>query len=266
MAVENGNGENKTQILEQLYVPYSVATNMPFVTCDEETFMDQVWMYTYPEGVQEFAKKYEDKKIPFKGAIIKREHSAEFFLELHSMGVNEIVLCNGKTENKLELEKMGVFPDYSKLPEGQRPIFNPELQLSTIYFFQEVRREGVDPEAEKEKLEELAEEMYASIANSRFLMPVLMEEEEGKKKMRFPFLTHKNGQKFQPIFSDAVQYDKYVKKQKPDEATRVIMIDLEGLKKYLLSHVEGYMLNVEGYCHVLTKQQLEYISQRFKAD
>lgn len=266
MTVENENSEKKVQMLEQLFVPYSLATNMPFVTYDEATFMNQVWIFTTPEDVQKFVERYADKKFLLKGMIIKKERSPEFFMELHSMGIKEIVFCNKNTETKLDLAKTGAFPDFSKLPENRRPIFNQELQLSTIYFFQEVKREGVDQEKEKDKLEKLAEKMYANIANARFLMPFQTEEVEGKKKIRFPILTHQNGHKFQPIFSDAVQYDKYVKAHKQAEGIRVILVDMEGLKKNLLDNVAGYMLNVEGYCHVLTKKQLEYISRRFKSE
>ena len=31
---------------EALFVAYSRATNLPYVTCDEESFNDQAWIFT----------------------------------------------------------------------------------------------------------------------------------------------------------------------------------------------------------------------------
>ena len=72
------------------------------------------------------------------------------------------------TFHKIEFSKFVKIPDFSKVPDNQRPLFNPELQLSSIYFFQEVKRPGVTPD--KEKLEPLAEEMYANLAKAKFLL------------------------------------------------------------------------------------------------
>lgn len=253
----------KIQNLEEIHVPYSIATNMPFVTCDEETFNDQIWMFTTLESVNEFAKKYAEQKIVFKDVIIKKEAFGAFYMDLHSMGINEIIFCDENAQYKLEFSKLVKIPDLSKMAENQRPLINQELQLSTIYFLQEIRRSGI--EQDKEKLEPLAEEMYANLAKSRFLLPVMSKETEDQKEtLLFPYLTDKKGNKFQPIFSDHTQYMKHIRKNKPEKNSRVLLVGIEELQKYLLSHVQGYMLNPDGYCHVLTMQQLKFISERFK--
>lgn len=262
MAIDYAFVLKKLRGLKEVHVAYAVATNMPFVTCDEETFNDQIWMFTSLEAVQKFAQRYVDKKILFKGVRIEQEHMPAFYMDLHSMGINEVVFCDGEAEHKLELEKMVHFPDFSKLPQKQRPLMNPQLQLSTAYFFQEVRREGV--EQDNEKLEAMAEEMYANLAKSQFLMPVEVEESEEKKgKMNLPFVKDKNGNQFQPIFSDHTQYMKYVKKTRQTPNSRVLVVGIEELQKYLIPNVLGYMLNPDGYCHVLTQQQLKFIRERF---
>lgn len=252
----------KLQSLEEVHIPYAVATNMPFVTCDEETYNDQVWIFSTLNDMQEFASKFADQKILFKDVRLKKEHMPEFYADLHSMGINEIVFCDENAQHKLEFSKLVKINDFSKMPENQRPLFNQELQLSTIYFLQEIRRAGVEPD--KEKLEPLAEEMYANVAKSKFLLPAMMEETEDKKgRLLFPYLTDKKGNKFQPIFSDHTQYTKHIRQHKPEKNSRVLLADIEKLQKYLLPHVQGYMLNPDSYCHVLTMQQLKFISKRF---
>ncbi len=248
--------------LKEVHAAYAVATNMPFVTCDEESFNDQVWLFTSLEAVQEFAKQYEAQRIGFKGVRIPQDNMPEFYMDLHSMGVNEIVFCEGSAQHKLELDKLVKLPDFSKVPEKQRPLMNQELQLSTAYFMQEARRPGAEPD--KEKLEELAEEVYVNLAKARFLMPVQMESTgDNKGKINLPYITDPKGNKFQPIFSDHSQYVKHVKHNKPSENTRVLLVGIAELQRYLLSNVQGYMLNPDGYCHVLAAQQLKFISDNF---
>ena len=36
----------KLQNLDEMLVAYSAVTRMPFATCDEESFNDQVWIFT----------------------------------------------------------------------------------------------------------------------------------------------------------------------------------------------------------------------------
>ncbi len=262
MAIDYAFVLKKIRSLKEVHVAYAVATNMPFVTCDEETFNDQIWMFTSMEAVQAFAKKYEEQKILFKDVRVKQENMQEFYMDLHAMGINEVVFCDGGMEHNLELHKMVQIPDFKKLPIQQRPLMNPELQLSTAYFFQEVRRQGVEQDAEK--LETMAEEMYANLAKSRFLMPVQMLPTTDKKgNVNLPYITDKNGNKFQPIFSDHTQYMKYVKKNKPMDHTRVLMLGISDLQRYVVPDAIGYMLNPDGYCHVLNQQQLAFIMERF---
>lgn len=258
----------RLQRLESFYVAYAAATHMPFVTCDEETCNDQIWLFTTTDAVQEFCAPYLAKKLPLKGTLISKESFPEFYMDLHAMGINEVVFCDGGCQYKLELSKVVRIPDFNTLPENQRPLMNPSLQLSTAYFFQEMRRPGLTPDSEemadRERLESLAEEMYANLARAKFLMPVqLFPSVDGKDRLSLPFITTKQGDNFQPIFSDHTQYVKHTKLHKPLEHTKVLLVGIQDLKKHLLSNVKGYMLDPDGYCHVLTGAHLEFISQQF---
>ena len=151
----------KLQNLEEMFVVYSAVTRMPFATCDEETYNDQVWIFTEQDKVQEFAKSYTEKKILLMGVKVKKEEAPMFYMNLFAMGINEIVFQDGDHQHKLELTSVVKIPDYNKLPERQRPILNPQLQLSAIYFLQELRKPDVEPD--KEVLKELEEEMLQKI-------------------------------------------------------------------------------------------------------
>ena len=57
MAVDQSFVIKKLQNMEEMYAVYSAVTKMPFATCDEETFNDQVWVFADKEKVQEFSQK-----------------------------------------------------------------------------------------------------------------------------------------------------------------------------------------------------------------
>lgn len=262
MTTDYINAIDKLRNLEEVYAAYALTTNMPFVSCDKETQKDQVFIFSTHEEVQEFTEQYKDQRILFKSIRIQREKLPEFYADLHSMGIDEIVFRTDGVNYKLELDKTIKIPDFSELPENKRPVMNPELQLSTIYFFQKVRRQGV--EHNNEELEYLAKEMYANLAVSRFLMPVkVVPTEGGKGTLNIPYISDKNGNEYQPIFSDHTQYLKHAKKNNSGESFRVLVVGIAELLKYMLPDGQGYMLNPDGYCHVLNKQQLEFILKHF---
>ena len=51
----------KLQNLDEMLVAYSAVTRMPFAICDDESFNDQVWIFTDQDKLKTFAEKYFDR-------------------------------------------------------------------------------------------------------------------------------------------------------------------------------------------------------------
>ena len=256
MAVDQVFIIRKLQNLEEMFVVYSAVTRMPFATCDEETFNDQVWIFTDADKVQEFAKSYTEKKMLLMGVKVKETEAPMFYMNLFAMGINEVVFQDGDIQHKIELDKIVKIPDYSKLPEKQRPILNPQLMLSSIYFLQELRKPGVQPN--REELKDLEEEMSVNLVKSKYLMPVdVLEDKEGPESVRLIYVQNKNGEKFQPIFSDTGELMKHY--QNKEKKHRILQIPFEKLKDHMIKDVEGYVLNPEGINLILKKEQMELL-------
>ena len=49
----------KLQNLDEMLVAYSAVTRMPFAICDDESFNDQVWIFTDQDKLKTFAEKYK---------------------------------------------------------------------------------------------------------------------------------------------------------------------------------------------------------------
>lgn len=248
----------KLQNLEEMLVAYSAVTRMPFATCDEETFNDQIWIFTDPDKVKAFAESYKEKKIMIIPIKVPKKDASLFYMNLFAMGINEVVFCDGDQEFKIELTKIVRMPDMDAVPENQRPLLNPQLQLSAIYFLQELRKPGVEPN--KEALKELEEEMSANLVKSTYLMPVdIQKNEEGAENVRLLYVQNKQGERYQPIFSDTGELIKHYRGK--EEKNRLIQVKFDQLLRYMIKDVEGYVLNPEGINLILKKEQIELLNR-----
>lgn len=254
----------KLQGLEEIYVAHSIVTRMPYATCDEETFNDQVWVFDEQEKLQEFIKEYAEKQIMLLGVRVQQTEAPMFYMNLFYMGINEVVYNNGGTEYKLELKDIVKIPEFDKLPENQKPVMNQELVLSAAYFLQTVRRTSPDQEPPQPtpELKEMEEEMSANLVKAQFLMPMEVEEEEpGKKKIKLVYVQDKSGTKFQPLFTDPGELMKY--NQKRDAKTQLMKVTFDQLPAYMIPEVKSYIVNPQGINLPVSKEQIAVLQKFF---
>ena len=161
----------KIQTLGEVYTILSRATRLPYVICDPESFNDQVWIFESKEDLEKAVKPLTDKKNPVAAIKVENKSYLSFYTTLYTLGVNAVVFYEKDQEGtELDLEEIVKKPDFSSLPKEKQPLFNPQLQLSGIYFMQELRRGGANEE--KQNLPELEEEVAAKAppAKSQKLM------------------------------------------------------------------------------------------------
>ena len=58
MTVDNRFLIKKFEHFEHIFVLFSQTTRLPFIECDEETFDDQVYVFTDEERIKEAGQKY----------------------------------------------------------------------------------------------------------------------------------------------------------------------------------------------------------------
>ncbi|MDO5337418.1 MAG: SseB family protein [Eubacteriales bacterium] len=239
---------------EHIFAAFSRFTQLPYVTCDEESFNDQVWIFSTEEEVKAFGKKCLEDKTLLVGVQVVKKQYPRFYGTLHAIGVNSVVYTREGETLEIELTDIARQADLSKIPENQRPLLNPTLQLSGIYFMQELRR-PVKPE-ERRNIRELEEELLANMKKSFYLMALdSIEDEQGQKKVQVPYLKNKDGKIFQPIFTDAMELDKFIKGKK----MRILKVPFQDLKKLMIPNAEGYVINPLGFNLALSKVQVDKI-------
>lgn len=240
------------QARENVFVAYAQTTKLPYVTCDEETYNDQVWFFAEEESLKEFGKKKLEEKILLMGMRYEKKDFPRMYGLLFSVGANTVIWNNGTEEIELELEQIVKKPDISQLEPAKRPLINATLQLSGIYFMQELRRPV--PKEEHKNLRELEEELIANLKKSEFLV-AMGQDEEDPKKLNVPYLKNKEGQILQPVFSDVMEFEKFGKGKK----LRIAKIPFDKLPGIMIEQAEGIVFNPMGFNLILNKDQFKRI-------
>lgn len=252
MGISKEQAVKELQNRDMVYVAYSQVTKLPYVTCAEETFNDQAWVFSTEEGIKEYGKKLLDDKILLMGMRYEKKDYPRFYGTLYAIGVNTVVWVDGEEMVEVDLSDIAKQTDMSKLPPEKRPLLNPSLQLSGIYFMQELRRPI--PQEERKNMREMEEELLANLRKSQFLMAMEVSETE-PQKVNIPFLKDKKDQILQPVFSDIMELEKFTKGKK----MRIAKLPFSKLPEVMLEQAVAYVVNPMGFNLVLNKDQIKKI-------
>ena len=259
MAVDNSFIMRKIRNREDMYVAFCVYTNMPFVTCDPDTFNDQIWIFETEQLFRNFAASYTEKKIRLQAAKVLKQSFLPFYSTLYLIGVNELVYVNEGGTFHVDLEKVVPKPDYSK--KKQPPLVNAALQLTGLYFGQEAGR-PVPPE--QKNLRDLQEELAADMVRARYIAAVEpgpgdepLEQKIRSSNFRVILLKGSNGDVFQPLFTDMNECQKFLRGKKQ---AATLQLPFPALERILSKDAKGFMLNPAGFHLVMSRELLKQLA------
>ena len=228
----------KLQKAEEIFAIMSLCTRMPYIECDGETYDDQIFVYYKEENAVKALQALLDKKIPVTLAKVSKQQTLAFFTHLFSLGVNCVVIDRGVTGSiAVQLQELITRQNPNTVQDGKMIVENPELHLTAAYYMQELKR--MAPPEEKEGLAELHEEMINHFQKGRYII-VGWKENKG-----IPLLKDKNGNLFQPIFTDTFEFQKFASVHK-DEELKVGIVEAGKLKEILAPNAKGIALNPMG--------------------
>ncbi len=269
MAVETSFLLKKFEKAGVLYTLFSQTTRLPYVECDEETFEDCAFVFTDKEEVQKYAKSYSEKKLLLAAGQLNAEAIRPFLMSLYCYGMNAIRYIDGGNVVKEELTALIPGPDLEAMKNDKIPRANPEMQLTAMYFIQELRRPVERTLEEKKQLKELEEEMAVNMMRSRWIVCAdisevtdEMSKEEASKKMKLPYVKTKNGDVYQPIFSDFTECQKFNQDNKGAKL-RLMAVAYDELPKYILRGAKGICLNPKGINLFLTKEMMDKMKEQY---
>lgn len=267
MTVDNRFWKKKFEQYEQLFALYSQATNLPFLVCDPETFDDQVYVSAEERYIRDLAKNYADQKYRLLVVKIPKVQIQRFLTGLYSVGANAVMVQEGGLPVRVELQQLAPAPKPGDMMKGKIPKMNPQLQLTALYFLQELRRPVERETEEKKKLRSMEEEMAVNFMKSRFILAVDVSEVKGKwdpkdksQKAKIPFVKDQAGNVFLPCYSDLGEFEKFNAKNK-NARICLLSIPYEELPKYLLKESKGFVFNPAGFHLILTREQMEQMKK-----
>ena len=150
------------------------------------------------------------------------------------MGVNCLAVNYGTdTQISIQLTELVVRKDPAGLPEGKKVVENPALHLTAIYFMQEMRRQ--EKPQPTDELKELQEELLAHYSKGSYIIAVQPDNQ-------IPVLKLKNGDVYQPVFTDILELQKFIKGKK----MRTAVIAAEKIPDILVGEAKGVVLNPMG--------------------
>lgn len=247
---------HKIQTREEIFALFSRATRQPFVICDAESFNDQVWIFENKEDLEMAAQPIAAEKNAIGGIKVENKSFLNFYTTLYTLGVNSIVYHEKDRKTEFELEEIVKKPDFSVLPAEKRPLFNPQLQLSALYFMQEFRR---DVEmSKKQSLPELEEEVAANVVKSKFLLAVEKKEEK-EKNVQIPYVKNGNGDIFQPVFTDVEEFRRFNREGK----FQALQVNFENMEKVVIPIAKGIVINPSSFDLILPKEKIGALKKRF---
>ena len=230
MGITEQEAIKELQTRDEIFVAYSQATKLPYVICDQESFNDQVWVFATEEEIKAFGKKKLEDKILLMGMKYEKKDYPRFYGTLYAIGVNSVVWVDGENQIEVELTRIARQADFSQLEPKKQPLFNSTLQLSGIYFMQELRR---------------------PIKKSEFLVAMATDPED-PTKVNIPYLKNKQGDILQPAFTDVMEFDKFARGKKL-RAAKVPFAKLPGL---IINQAKAFVINPMGFNLILDRVQL----------
>ncbi len=234
---ENGTVLQKLRNSEAIYVIMSGCTRMPYVVCDEETFDDEIFLFFNEEDAKKEMKRLLEEKNPVQVMKVEKQSFLVFYLTLFPMGVNCMVVDKGtKGQTSVQVEDLVRRPKEEKMPDGKVRVENPQFHLTALYFMQGMRKQPA--EEEKEKLQELYEEMMVHFQEGSYIVAVKEEKE-------VPILKQKDGQIFQPVFTDYPEFQKFQNFNKTDKF-RAAVVEAGKIPEILTKEAVGVTVNPFG--------------------
>lgn len=181
---------------EVMYSAFSPRTRGHFV--DYVEGIPSAFLFSEKQYCEDFCHHIKESGHIVGIAECKKDSRLSMLSDYHRSGIESVLIDNGKAHILIPLSDLINVPDFSKLPENQRPIVNPSFVCSANRFFQCVENKTVTPDKEINFL--------SDAYNARYIIPI-----EGKpegNKVNIPSIGRNDGEKVVPFFTDINEYRK----------------------------------------------------------
>lgn len=267
MSTDNRLMIKNLQKLEHFYVLISKATNLPYAECDAETFDDQVAIFEHEQDAKDYAEKLEEQQYPTVVTEIVKDKMSAFYTGLYLTGINRVAFHNGSGFCYLDLSSV-VTVKKPEQKDNMPPVMNDSLQLTAVYFLQELRRSNQNtPIRSGPPFTGDGAELIANLKRSRFVLAIDITDVKGpldltkpNPDVKVPYLKNPAGDIIQPIFSDLWEFEKF--RQKNPRKLQALAAPFQKLVPPLIQNAKGFALNPAGFNLLLQRDKVEALAKQ----
>ena len=251
LIIDYGKNKNKNtyrdilteiQTGEVLYSAFSPRTRGHFV--DYVEGIPSAFLFSEKQYCEDFCRHMKESGHTVGIAECKKDSRLSMLSDYHRSGIESVLIDNGKAHILVPLGDLINVPDFSKMPENQRPVINPTFVCSANRFFQCIENKTVTPDKEINFL--------SDAYNARYIIPI-----EGKlenNKVNIPSIGRNDGEKVIPFFTDINEY----RKLDPDSKFNPLPVTFAHIEN-LCSEGETVVINPFGFNFTITKKTCEAV-------
>jgi len=273
MSIDNSFMIKKIETFKSVTVLFSAVTHLPFIVCDEETFDDQIYMFSSNEMANEFARPFLLDKNPLQAVQLPQTSLKNFLLSLYGLGVNAVMVQDEGAPVRMALEQLIDPPEVDKIRNKQMPQYNPQLQLTMLYFAQEVARPITHTNEDNKRLQALEEEMAHNLLPAPLILAFDTTDvkidpknpaDRAIAKAKIQLYKANDGKTYRPVYTEFMEFQRFVRQGSRNE---LALTTLKDVHHFLPQEASGIVINPAGASLLLTRERLqkfiEIYSDRF---
>ena len=245
---------------ERIWVAYSPATKNHYM--EYHNGIPTAFLFSRPDFCESFREYLATKKIAINTLENKRTERVPMFSDFFRNGIEQIIVDNGQTFIVIEIMDVIKRPDFSTIPEEERPLLNQSLMKCANMFFQCMGIEQDNPNNEKNFMKE--------IYKAKYLLPIVFDNDVpdglairtiniSGAALDLAVIRKSSGGCIIPVFTDWVELGKIDK----EKICTGNVIDLRDIEKFC-AHGELISINPLGFNMILDKTTVESIKKRFE--
>lgn len=217
-------------------------------------------LFTEKRFFEDFQEKCKEQGIEVTCTENNAEDRMLLLGDFYRSGFEGLIIDKGQPAVRMSLFALMKKPDFSKLPEIQRPVMNPSLVRAANQFFQLLKQEKATLEHQNN--------LFREIYNAQFLMAmdatnVDLEQKDSKtgkaivkegSTFAMPTISNSENQHFYPVFTDWNELRKY----DPEQKYNGMLVKLDDIKHFI-KQSDGAVINPYGANIVLSEERIKEI-------
>lgn len=200
---------HELQHRESLWLAYSPAAKNHYTDFYRE--IPTAYVFSEENFCDDYKKYLSKENINIETMKNSAEDRITLFSDFMRCGIEQVIVDNGRTFVTIALPDIINSPDFSSMPETERPLMNPALMLYTNIFFRETDAGYAENSIEQNMLKE--------IYNAKYLLPILPEGcrqenlavkqfNTGTAVLNIPAIKLQAGSLCIPVFTDWIELSK----------------------------------------------------------